>query len=154
MMDYLTRRDHTEKELRQKLSKTFLPDEVEKALQFARARKWLPSTDKELYEFSQKVGAALGRKNKGAHYINQYLTDIGLPPLNEDFSLELNKAQDLFERKFQKKWTALRSDLPLERNPDFFDELRHFKGQVFRFLQSRGFSIAVCQKILSEKLAN
>jgi regulatory protein len=126
-MDYVARRDHSEKELRQKLSLRFSSEEIDKAIEFAKQKKWLASTDDELLVFSLKVAEALHRKKKGINYINNYLKKKGLPPIKKDSERELEKARSLLGLK----------------------KLQLQKAQ--RFLSSRGFDFETIHKSLKVK---
>ena len=126
-MDYVARRDHSEKELRQKLRLRFSQDEIDQAIEFAKQKKWLASTDEELLMFSCKVAEALHRKKKGIVYINHYLKKKGLPPIKKDLDRELEKARSLLGAK----------------------KLQPQKAQ--RFLSSRGFDFETINKSLKVK---
>jgi hypothetical protein len=55
MTEYLSRRDHSEKELRTKLSKFYSAEEIQIAIEYGKSRKWIPDTPEEKLEFSNKV---------------------------------------------------------------------------------------------------
>jgi regulatory protein len=93
LMDYLARRSHSERELRDKLSEKFTEQEVEDALTYAQEQNWL----EDPVELSQRVSAQLHQKNKGHLYISHYLQKKGLPPVDRQPELEYKKAQDIAE---------------------------------------------------------
>lgn len=94
-MDLLARRDHSEKELRDKLGNRFESAEIDLALSEIKERGWLLPAE----ELTRKVSESLHRKNKGYHAIQFYLKKKGLPPIFKDDELELEKAQRLVEQK-------------------------------------------------------
>ena len=96
-MDYLSRRDHSEKELIEKLLKFYPMEEIEKTLREVKDRGWLLPSE----ELSQKVAESLGRKFKGHLYINNYLRQKGLPPVPIDPEQEYEKALQLIESKLK-----------------------------------------------------
>lgn len=137
VMDLLARRDHSEKELRQKLKERFSEEDgfveaVNEAIEFAKDNRWLgdPST------LSQKMADILHRKNKGIHYINNYLREKGLPDVGVDRELELEKAMSVIKNKYKENFT--------------FD--RDERARVGRFLAGRGFDSETVRKVIYEKL--
>jgi SOS response regulatory protein OraA/RecX len=94
-MDYLARRDHSEKELIEKLRNFFTDTEIKTTLAEVKARGWLLPPE----ELSQKVTEQLNRKNKGYLYICHFLQKKGLPTLERDQEQELTKAMSLIESK-------------------------------------------------------
>ena len=66
---YLNLRSHSLVELKQKLSKKFPPNIVEKALNQAKQNNWLENP----LQLSQKIVEELHRKNKSWTYIQSYL---------------------------------------------------------------------------------
>lgn len=96
-MDYLARRDHSEKELREKLRCFFEEEEIDEALAELNERGWILPP----HELSEKVAGQLSKKNKGIYYINQYLQEKGLPPVERDASLEFEKAMEVCRQKLQ-----------------------------------------------------
>ncbi len=90
-MDYLARRDHSEKELYEKLKKNFETTEITLAIEEIKERGWLIPEN----ELSEKVTLSLHRKNKGIHYIQQFLKKKGLPLTSVDHEVEFDKAMQL-----------------------------------------------------------
>jgi regulatory protein len=135
MMDILARRDHSEKEIRQKLKDKFTPEEIDRAIDLAKEKGWIPNSTESLQALSEETAAMLRRKGKGPLYIERYLEERGMPPVKGDASEELEKAQELAHNKF--------SDI------DKMDQKE--KAKVGRFLISRGFSLETVRKVIYEK---
>jgi regulatory protein len=129
MMDYLARRDHSELELRTKLAQFYPPDEIEKALNYAKDRGWLNDPDR----LSAQMADYLHRKQKGLQYINHFLKKKGLPPVSKDRDLEIEKARECVAKKIKNSQNLQISD----------------KSKLVRFLASRGFDPEVIMKALS-----
>ena len=137
VMDLLSRRDHSEQELRTKLRDKFSEVEdfdglVEEAIEFAKDSKWLGDP----FELSLRTAESLHRRNKGIIYINNYLEQKGLPAVETDHSLELEKALTIVKNKY-------------DENHEFSSEE---KARVGRLLASRGFDSETVRKVLYEKL--
>ena len=137
MMDMIARRDHSEKELRTKLKDKFGDAEdgmeaVEAAIEYAKENKWLGDPA----DLSRRMADMLHRRHKGIVYINHYLREKGLPSVDVDRDLELEKALDLVKNKY--------------REEQEFD--RAEKARVARFLASRGFDSDTVRKVIYEKL--
>ena len=127
--DYIALRDHSEAELRTKLSRYYETSEIDDAIRFAREQNWiLPAT-----ELANRVATALGVKNKGHEYINQYLHSQGLPPVARDHDEELRKARLLIDSKLAKG-----ASLDYEG-----------KKKLHRLLVSRGFEAETIREALS-----
>ncbi len=94
-MDYLARRDHSEKELRDKLSRFYTNEEISQALAELNERGWILPPE----ELSAKVSQQLHNKGKGIYYINQYLQKKGLPSVPKDPELEFDKAMEICQQK-------------------------------------------------------
>jgi SOS response regulatory protein OraA/RecX len=133
MMDYLSRRELSEFELRAKLLKLYAEDDVDDALKQAKQSNWLPAPE----EMSERVAATLARKNKGHHFINAYLEQKGLPPVMENLENEVVRARDLIASKFKHDFEtngALPGDLT---------------AQAQRLLFNRGFSSETIRRALA-----
>lgn len=124
-MDYLARRDHSEKELAEKLSKDYEPEEIERTLTEVRDRGWLLPPE----ELSKKVTEQMHRKNKGYLYISNFLVKKGLPPVSRDLEIELQKARTLAESRMK----------------DHQDEKR-----LATLLKNRGFDTETIAKVIHE----
>ena len=94
LADYLARRDHSEKELREKLQRlSFTMDEIESAMNAAKRQNWLLPPE----ELSQKVAQQLRQKKKGTLYIQNYLRQKGLPSVICDEGEELARALEIVD---------------------------------------------------------
>ena len=125
LMDYLARRDHSEKELREKLSRNFEFEEIDRAIQIAKDSGWMADPQ----ELAEKVAKRLLEKGKGSFYIKNYLLQKGLPALEIDEELEIDRGRELVA--------------PLiERGEDY--------AKKQRYLKNRGYSPGVIRKVLSE----
>lgn len=94
-MDYLARRDHSEKELREKLSQTYEAEEIEQALEYVISNNSMLPPD----ELSLKVSESLDRKKKSYFYIINFLRSKGLPTVAKNEENEQKKAQYVLELK-------------------------------------------------------
>lgn len=134
IMDYVARRDHTEKELRQKLSIRFEKKLIDEALLWAHQQNWLASPEK----LTEQMSEQLHRRKKGIRRINQKLQALGLNQISSDTNIELKKAQELIRAK----WTA----------EDFiglgYADAQKLKAKMMRFLMTRGFESHVISQIL------
>lgn len=129
IMNLLARRDHSERELRQKLRRReFSSEEIERALEKARTQNWMADPEK----LAERWAEQLHRKSKGIHYINSSLSEKGLPPVARDESLELEKALKLIKNKYS----------------DFSNFSREEKAKAARFLASRGFDSTTVRKVM------
>jgi regulatory protein len=134
MMDYLSHRQHSETELRDKLRLHFSPQEVDSAIQYGKEQGWIPDSPESAQALSEKTAATLRRKGKGQLYINNYLEELGLPPIQIDSTEELDKALALVENKFS----------------NFKEMDRDERAKVGRFLTSRGFDAEIVRKVIYE----
>lgn len=99
-MDIISRRELSEVELTEKLKqKQYSDDEIAEAVQKAKEKKWLSSSD----TLSKKWAQKLHLKNKGIEFINDYLNEKGLPPVRRDENLELEKALSLVKTKMNQQ---------------------------------------------------
>lgn len=129
----IARRDHSEKELRDKLvEKGHTPEEIEEAIAYARDNGWLAEPD----VLSERFARYFHQRNKGVRAINHKLREKGLPSVTSDPELELEKALRLAEIKWSK-----------EKSPD-----RSTREKIGRFLISRGFEPSIVRKVIYEKL--
>lgn len=137
-MDLLARRDHSEKEIRDKLAEKFSALEIEAAIEYARENRWLP----EPKVMSDRYAGAMHRRNKGIRSINRKLKEKGLPAAVADGELELEKALRLAETKLYGRGPA-EDGKPLDRAA---------REKIGRFLLARGFEPAIVRKVVYEKL--
>lgn len=134
IMDLVAGRDHSEKELREKLASRCEPEIIDQAISWANQQNWLASAD----FLTEKIADQLGRRGKGIHNINEKLHELGLPSVTIDAETELEKAKNLA----LKKWS-----------PEVFDgldllEAQKLKAKMMRFLTARGFESDVVLSIL------
>ncbi|MBK7843797.1 MAG: regulatory protein RecX [Bdellovibrionales bacterium] len=125
----LSQRDHSEKELKQKLAVHFQIETIEKAIERAKSNRWLAKEN----ELAEKVAQNLGRKKKGQLYIQNYLRRKGLPQVVFDKDQEVTNARNLLVRKFG-------SEIDFET-----------KQRAYRFLAHRGFEDYIIREVLYEK---
>lgn len=137
VMDLLARRGHSELELRQKLSRTYEPAEVDDAIQFAQENNWMTAPD----ELAERVAVELGRRKKGHRYINQFLKNKGLPPVTKDAEDEVTRAQELAETKLSR---LLAKTQALD-----YEESRKIQQKIYRLLGSRGFDEETIRRVLT-----
>lgn len=123
---YIGSRDHSEDELRLKLSQKYPSEIVEEMIQLANDKGWMSDPE----ELAQRTADRLLEKGKGSQYISDYLHSKGLPSVTIDPDLELKRASETAQNKF--------GDLK-ELN---YDD----RPKVHRFLENRGF----CQDIINQ----
>lgn len=134
--DILARRNHSEKELRDKMSKFFEPQLIDDVIKEAWERRWLLPPD----ELAQSAAKSWSRSNKSAGYIREQLKRRGLPAVDIDEEEELQKMKALLEKKFR---------LTDSENPSLNYEER---VKAYRFLKYRGFSDGLIRKVIHEQL--
>lgn len=144
IMEYIARRDHSEKELKNKLRRLkdfrdrkkarYSLEEIDQGIEWARVNKWLKTGE----QLAESVARTLHNKKKGIRYINAYLAQKGLPSQKLDEEQELEKAINLIRRKILNK--TIDSNLKLK---------------LSRFLISRGFPLNIVSTalkgVMSEK---
>jgi len=131
VMDLLSRREHSEIELKRKLKiREFSEDEIQAAIGKAKEGRWLASPE----DTAERLVEQLNLKNKGINYINATLAEKGLPAVKRDEALELEKAQALVKTKYS----------------GFSEYTREQKAKVARFLASRGFDLDTVRKVLKD----
>lgn len=137
IMDFVARRDHSEKELRTKLSLRCDSTTVESAIQWAKEQNWLAQPE----VLTEKFAEQLGRRGKGIRKINQKLKELGLGSVKVDQDSELEKAK----RLVLNKWSA----------QDFkglgFKDSQKLKAKIMRFLISRGYELDTVSNILKNE---
>lgn len=134
LMDLVARRDHTEKELRKKLSLRCEPETVEKTISWAQSQNWLASPEKLKMQFSEQ----LSRRGKGIRKINQKLKELGLETVKSDADTELEKAKKLVSGKWSTR----------DFNGLDYKESQKLKAKIMRFLATRGFESNIINTIL------
>lgn len=137
VMDIFARRDHSEKELRKKLREKLGKEDdtdeiINEAVDFAKEFNLLGNPT----DLAHRLADMLHRRNKGIHYINNYLKEKGLPAVESDRNLELEKALSLVKNKYEEEHKFSRED----------------KARIGRLLASRGFDSETVRKVIYEKL--
>ena len=130
MQSFLSRRDHSEQELKTKLLRSFAKQEVDFAIAWAYEKKWL----KTPIELAQQWVEELHQKRKGWLYILHALKKKGLPEMSYDEEKEEEKCRWWIEKKF--------SNI---KNPSLLE-----KQKVIRFLTNKGFSQSVSHKVFED----
>lgn len=136
-MDLIARRELSEQELRQKLQDRFSEVEdgdiaIEEAITHAKDKKWLGDP----IDLAHRLAETLHRRHKGIYFINNYLNEKGLPSIEADDALELEKALMIVKNKYDETYVFTREDT----------------ARVGRMLTSRGFDTETVRKVLYEKL--
>lgn len=85
---------------------------------------------------AQRWADTLHGRNKGIEYINNYLREKGLPEVNPDYDLELEKAMNVVRTKYAEDYNFSREE----------------KAKIGRQLTSRGFDTETVRKVIYEKL--
>lgn len=127
-MGHLSMRDYSDQELREKLSLKYTAEVVDEMLDMAWSNNWMA----EPSELSKRTTQRLREKGKGFLYIQAYLKKKGLPEAPYIESEELESAQQAIHKKFGEVTEI-----------EFL-----LKAKITRFLQNRGFQLAVISKIL------
>lgn len=127
----LTSRDHSRHELQEKLARHFDSELIERVLDEALSRGWMPSEE----ALAIRAAALYRRALKSHRYIEAQLVKRGLPVPPPDEESELVAIRNLIERKFGPV-------AELERD-------QH--NQVYRYLKYRGFEDHGIRQVLNEK---
>lgn len=131
IMDLLARRDHSELELKRKLSPYYNTAEIDDAIRFAKENSWMKPPE----ELAQTVAGQLGRRGKGTRYIQRFLHNKGLPGVARNADDERTKALDLIALK-------------LRREPPFqYEE----QAKIARLLKNRGYDDETIRRVIHEK---
>lgn len=130
VVDWFSRRDYSELELTEKLTRVTNSIIAEEILKWCHQQKLIitPETHSEL------IIEKLNRQKKGIDQINQLLMKKGLASITADQDAELEKSTALLNKKISqvlrsKTWSSLA-----------FTEKQNTKAKVFRFLATRGFT--------------
>jgi regulatory protein len=136
LIDMLSRRDYSVKELRQKLAKKdFDPIIIDKTIQWAEERRYIRPPQ----ELSQMLAQQLLQRGKGRHYVLQYLKKRGLPPIEVfDKDTELHKALEFARQRAKRSATLDRAA----------------REKIGRQLITRGFPLDIVRTVIYEKLRN
>ena len=125
---YLSQRTHSEYELKRKLIKIFDEQEVEKAIQLAKEKKWLSDPEDIALQLSEE----LHKKKKGWLFIQAALKKKGLPTVEKKEEREEEKCLWWLKKKFN----------PLQ-NPSEVN-----LQKMYRFLSYRGFEQNLIKKVV------
>ena len=118
-------RDHSERELRTKLFRRFSPCDIDKALNEARQRGLLLEPQK----LSENFARIWHRRHKGHAYIQNQLKQKGLPLVDKDADLELQKARHIAQKLHEAD-----------------------KARLSRRLMTRGFEYDTIKQVVDDKL--
>lgn len=129
MKTYLAYRTHSEYELKHKLVKNFDKQAVEKAIQIAKQKKWIPEPE----ELALQLADELHRKKKGWLFIQAALKKKQLPFIQKQEELEEKKCRWWLEKKFGNIQNSLQEI-----------------NKVYRFLSYRGFEEPTIKKVVYE----
>lgn len=135
MMDLIAHRDHSEKELREKLHERFETRFIDEAIDYGRDHGWIPDDEESQTQLADKFAESLHRRGKGILSINHQLQEKGLPPVATDSERELEKAMRLIAGKFTE-----------EQLTD-----RNVQAKAGRFLASRGFDADTVRQAIFKK---
>ena len=128
----LTLRDHSEKELRQKLKKDCSDQEIRWALEFAAEFRLIPKSAEEQLALAQRYQASFQRQLKGSQKLKQTLLQKGLPVPPDNPEQELENALAYLDVRCSKSQKSLT------------------KPQLIRYLLNRGFSLATAMQALRQ----
>ncbi len=140
IMDLMAISDRSEKQISDKLSGVSEPEILIQALDWMRAQSWNPTPEK----LQNHVVENLTRKNKGQTAINEKLKTLGLDTVQIEPEIELEKAMQAVENKFDKSEIA-------EMN---FKSAQKEKSRMLRFLSSRGFDEVISDQVLNTYFKN
>jgi regulatory protein len=132
-MDVIARRDHSEQEIRKKMDDRFVSEVIDLIVIELKERSWLPNSPEQEQNLAGRFASTLHRRNKSQWWINQKLKSIGLPKVDLQEDIELEKALQLAGRKMRGG--------PLDREA---------VPAIARTLRSRGYSSSIIQKVISE----
>jgi len=130
---YLLRRDHSEKELRQKMSRRHTDDAINGAIAKANEYGYLKTPE----ELARRLAKALAQKGRGQSRIRYVLKKRGLPTIKFNPEDEMLRAQQVVD-----KLGLFRDDLNLQD-----------KQKLMRKLYQRGFTPETIRHLL-EKMQN
>ena len=134
--DLLARRNHSEKELRDKLIKFFEEDLIDQVVAEAVERRWLLPPE----ELAESAARSWSRSLKSARYIQEQLKKRGLPHVEWHEEEELEKMRALLKKKF-------RFD-----EDDLLQLDYETRTKAYRFLKYRGFTDGLIRKVIHEQV--
>lgn len=126
----LTRRDHSEKEIREKLKQRFDAQTISEVIEKLDSYGFL----KEPEELARLWARALGAKGRGHRRISQELKKRGLPPIEFDDEDESARCREVFMKRF--------------KSPSFLE--MEDRAKAYRYLTYRGFNPDTIKRILNE----
>lgn len=130
-IDFLAKRDHSEKELREKLEqRQYTVEEIQDAIDELHERNYILPPE----VLAGKVARILKERGKGLRYIVQYLGKKGLPPVDITTEEEFERGKELIERK-------------LGMTPPFEWEQ---KVKIKRYLGNRGFQYDSIMRVIND----
>lgn len=135
MMDLIAHRDHSEKEIREKLADRHEMRFIDEAVDYGRDHGWIPDNEESQNKLANKLAESLHKKGKGILSINYQLKEKGLPPVETDSERELEKAMKLVATKFTE-----------EQLTD-----RNVQAKAGRFLASRGFDMDTVRQVIFKR---
>jgi regulatory protein len=155
IMDLLAKRNHSELELRQKLSRSctlsdapaYSEAEIEQAIAFARDNNWMLPPE----EIAERTAIELGRKRKGHRFINQFLKTKGLPPVTRDADEEFRKALDVVDSKLGPSWHLDRTENGEGQPLLDYDAKKKINQKIYRLLANRGFDDETIRRVLDAR---
>lgn len=136
LLYYLALRDHTEKELSQKLSKRYAADEIKDIIEWAKNMDLIPNDEASEKRLAKTLRDSYSRRKKSSLWINQKLRSIGLPSVSTEEASEEENIGLWIEKKYNLE------DLQNREN----------QNKCLRFLATKGFSLSLSRKVLNEKL--
>lgn len=135
VIQILTRRDHSEKELITKLKKYLTAEEIIFALSFAKDFRLIPTNFEDQLRLSGRYAASMLKKRQGRFKIQKTCQDKGLPVPAIDADQEQKAADELVHLRCSKTQKLLTKD------------------KIFRYLMSRGFSPQVARLAIQNNSA-
>lgn len=127
---YLAQRDHSERELRTKLSRRFEDEIIEDVLASAHEHGWLRPPE----ELASSATEAWNRSHKSHRYIQEQLRRKGLPATPMDEDVEREKVLYHLQKKFGAKPRLSYED----------------RTKAYRFLKYRGFDDGIIYKVINQ----
>ena len=131
----LYRRDHSITELRTKLNPYYEKETIEEAIKKADEYNYLKPED----ELSKQFARYLHQKNKGHHKIRFELQKKGLPEVEMNPDLELDKARYLLEKLLPQDEASIKANY------------MRLKQKAQRHLQAKGFDFETIRLALNER---
>jgi regulatory protein len=127
----LYKRDHSEKELKDKLKRYYTDEAIAAALELAHERQYMKAPE----ALAVQVSEYLHRQSKGIRTINEKLKKRGLPKVEVDADRELDKCIVQLSKKF--------------KSEDILSAAERVKA--FRYLTYRGFDSETIKKAISAR---